>query len=278
LPQTHPAISSSFDANGTFDTTFTPQGFPSNNDYGNAILKLSTANDTLAVADFFGPYNTVAESNADTDLGSGGALLLPDVTDSTGMVRHLVIGAGKDNNIYIADRDNLGKFNPTDNSNLYQELPNALPNSARSMPAYFDNTIYYAGWGDNLKAFPIVNARLNSTPSSISAATFPYPGATPGISANGGANAIVWALESYTAAQGVLHAYDAANLANELYNSNQAPNNRDSFGFGNKFVTPLIIHGKSTPEPQTASLSSACSISNRSKPSRGLRHARLEFA
>jgi hypothetical protein len=232
------------DANGTFETSLTPQGFPLNNDYGNAILRLSTANNTLAVADYFEPYNTVAESNADTDLGSGGALLLPDLSDSTGKVRHLLIGAGKDRNIYIADRDNLGKFNPTDNSNLYQELPNALPNAAFSMPAYFNNTIYYAGVADKLKAFPIVDAKLSSMPSSISAATFPYPGATPGISANGTANAIVWALESNTGAAAVLHAYDAANLANELYNSSQAPNNRDSFGLGNKFLTPLIVHGK----------------------------------
>ncbi|HEX7158574.1 MAG TPA: pyrrolo-quinoline quinone [Edaphobacter sp.] len=232
------------DANGTFDTTFTPEGFPSNNDYGNAILKLSTANNTLAVADFFEPYNTVYESNNDIDLGSGGALLLPDLTDSTGMVRHLVIGAGKDQNIYIADRDNLGKFNPTDNSNLYEEVPNAMPNGAFSKPAYFNNTIYYAGVGDNLKAFPIANATLSATPSSLSAATFPYPGATPGISANGTDNGIVWALESDTGAPAVLHAYDAANLANELYNSEQASDNRDSFGFGNKFMTPLIVNGK----------------------------------
>jgi hypothetical protein len=231
-------------ANGTFDTTFNANGFPINGDYGNAILKLSMTNNSLAVADYFEPFNTVSESNADIDLGSGGALLLPDVTDSNGKVRHLIVGAGKDKNIYVGDRDNLGKYNPADNSNLYQVLPNALPNGAWSMAAYFNNTVYYGGVSDVLKAYPIVSARLSATPSSKSATSFGYPGATPSISANGTSNGIVWALESGTGSAAVLHAYDATNLANELYNSTQAANGRDSFGNGNKFITPMIINGK----------------------------------
>jgi len=50
-----------------------------------------------------------------------------------------------------------------------------------------------------------------------------------------------WAHENTSPA--VLHAYDAANLANELYNSAQA-GGRDSFGPGNKFITPTIADGK----------------------------------
>jgi hypothetical protein len=232
------------DANGTLDTTFNTSGFPIHGDYGNAIVKISTANNSLAVADYFEPFNTVAESNADIDLGSGGALLLPDFTDSAGKVRHLIVGAGKDKNIYIGDRDNLGKFNSGDNSNLYQQMTNALPNGAWSMPAYFNNTVYYGGVSDVLKAYPIANARLSATPSSKSATSFGYPGATPSVSANGTTNGIVWALESSPGSAAVLHAYDAANLANELYNSAQAANNRDGFGTGNKFLTPMIINGK----------------------------------
>lgn len=232
------------DANGTLDPSFDANGFPLNADYGNAILKLSTAGGTLSVADFFEPYNTVDESNRDADLGSGGVLLLPDLTGPDGKVRHLLVGAGKDRNIYIADRDNLGKFNPADNNKLYQVLPNALPGGAWSMPAYFNNTVYYGGVGDLLRAFPVVDAKLAGTPSSTSQAKFAYPGTTPSISANGTANAILWAVESGTGSPAVLHAYDATNLANELYNSKQAANNRDSFGNGNKFITPSVIHGK----------------------------------
>ena len=233
------------DANGTLDNGFSANGFPSHNDFGNALIKLSTTNGTLAVADFFEPYNTVQESNADQDLGSGGAMLLPDLTDATGATRHLVVGAGKDGNIYLGDRDNLGKFNQSaaNNSNLYQELPGALPGGAFSGPAFFNNTVFYAGVSDHLKAFTLTNALLSTAPTSQSAATFPYPGATPAVSANGAANAIIWAVESPTSATAVLHAFDATNLAHELYNSNQAPNSRDAFGQGNKFITPLIING-----------------------------------
>ncbi|MGA9964733.1 MAG: hypothetical protein WBQ10_05990, partial [Terriglobales bacterium] len=62
------------------------------------------------------------------------------------------------------------------------------------------------------------------------------------ISANGTSNAILWVAEN--AGNAVLHAYDATNLAHELYNSNQASGGRDQFGAGNKFITPMITNGK----------------------------------
>ena len=113
------------DGNGTFDTALNSSGFPSKSDFGNAFLKFSTSGNKLSVADYFVMSNTIAESNADQDLGSGGELLLPDVTDASGTVRHLAVGAGKDENIYVVDRDNMGKFNPTSN-NIYQELAKGL--------------------------------------------------------------------------------------------------------------------------------------------------------
>jgi hypothetical protein len=158
-----------------------------------------------------------------------------------------LVGAGKDTNIYVADRDNMGKYNiaTQDNSNVYQELPGALAHGAWSSPAYFNETVYYGGQGDVLKAFPLSNALLGTTPSSKSATTFAYPGTSPSISANGTTNGIVWALESGTNANAVLHAYDATNLSNELYNSNQLlPSGSSStFGYGNKFITPVVVNG-----------------------------------
>jgi hypothetical protein len=234
------------DANGTFDTTFDINGFPTKGDYGNAMLKLST-NGKLAVVDYFETYNTNTESADDLDLGSGGELLLPDQTDATGHVFHLIVGGGKDTNIYLADRDNMGKFNPANSpmdSNIYQELPGAMAGFVYSTPAYFNGVLYFGADGDTLKAFPLTNAKLATTPSSHSSVTFPHPGPTPSISANGTQNGIVWALESNLGSAGVLHAYDPANLAHELYNSTQAANGRDSFGNGNKFITPMIVNGK----------------------------------
>jgi len=234
--------------NGTFDSTLNANGFPNSGDYGNAFVKLSTAGNSLSVTDYFTMSDTVNESNADTDLGSGGAMLLPDMTDSLNNTRHLAIGGGKDGHIYLADRDNMGKFNtgsPNTNSNpnLYQDLPGGAPGGIRSTPAFFNGTVYFGPTGASIRAFQFSNARLNISPTSHSPQSYGYPGATPSISSNGTSNAIVWATENSSPA--VLHAYNATNLGNELYNSNQAPNGRDSsFGDGNKFITPTIANGK----------------------------------
>jgi PQQ-like domain len=229
------------DANGTFDTTLNASGFPSQQDFGNAFLKVSTAGGGLAVSDYFALDNTVTESADDVDLGSGGALLLPDVMDSSGVVHQLAVGAGKDGNIYVVDRNNMGKFSANTNGAIYQELPGALTGGEWAMPAYFNNTVYYGGVGGPIQAFPIVNAELSAAPAFTTSNTFVYPGATPGISANGTSNGIVWAVENTSPA--VLYAYNAATLQ-ELYDSTQAAGGRDSFGAGNKFITPLIVNGK----------------------------------
>jgi hypothetical protein len=241
-------------ANGAFDTTLDPAGFPRDGDYGNSFLKIQTAaaapgagagagthSHTLTVIDYFTMSNEVAESASDQDLGSGGALLLPDMTDAAGSVKHLVVGAGKDANIYLVDRDSMGKFHP-DSNPIWQEVTAALPAGIWSTPAYFHGTLYYGAVGAPLKAFTFVNARLSPTPQSQSPSAFPAPGTAPSISANGAADGIVWASENSNPA--VLHAYDATNLGIELYNSNQAPNGRDHFGNGNKFITPTIAAGK----------------------------------
>ena len=129
-------------------------------------------------------------------------------------------------------------------SNIYQQLTGAMAGLVYSTPAYFNGVLYYAADGDTLKAFPLTNAQLALTPSSQTTIKFPHPGPTPSISANGTQNGIVWALESSLSSPGVLHAYDPTNLAHEFYNSNQAINGRDSFGNGNKFITPMIVNGK----------------------------------
>ena len=228
------------DANGTFDTTLDANGFPNRGDFGNAFMKVSTAAGKLAPADYFAVHNTVAESDADEDLGSGGAILLPDLSDASGQVHHLAVGAGKDSNIYVVNRDSMGKFNQGAD-NIYQEIHGALAGQVFSMPAYFNGTVYYGAVGDKIKAFSISNALLPTKPTQQTSTTFAYPGATPGISANGASNAILWAVENSNPA--VLHAYDATNLATELYNSKQS-GARDNFGPGNKFITPMIVNGK----------------------------------
>jgi len=228
------------DGNGTFDTTLTSSGFPNGGNFGNAFVKIATTGG-LSVADYFATFDTVSASNADTDLGSGGAMVLPDFVDGTGRTRHLAVGAGKDSHIYVVDRDSMGKWNASSNQN-YQDITSALGGSVFSMPAYFSSTVYYGASGRQLKAFSVTSARLSSASTSASAVSFPFPGTTPSISASGTANGIVWAVENRNPA--VLHAYDAHDLSHELYNSTQAANSRDAFGAGNKFITPTIVNGR----------------------------------
>jgi outer membrane protein assembly factor BamB len=231
------------DANGTFDTTLDADGLPANGDYGNAIIKLSTKKGKLAVADYFNMYNTVSESDADEDLGSGGAMVVPNFKDSNGVLHELVVGAGKDANIYLADRTNMGKFNPNNNSQIYQELTGALAGAVFSAPAFDGHRIYYGAVGDQIKAFSFnASGLLNSTPASATGTQFGFPGATPSISGGSASTLILWATENTSPA--VLHAYNANNLSVELYNSNQAASGRDNFGNGNKFITPTIANGK----------------------------------
>jgi len=227
--------------NGAFETTLDAHGFPSMQDYGNAFVKIATSDGQLVVADYFEMLDGVTESASDIDLGSGGEMLLPDLTDASGTVRHLVVGAGKDGNIYVVNRDSMGHFSATAN-NIWQELVGALPGGVYATPAYFAGTVYYGDVGGTLKAFPVNDAMLAAGPASQSATQFAYPGTAPAVSANGTANGIVWAHENTNPA--VLHAYDATNLAKELYNSNQASNGRDQPGAGNKFITAAIADGK----------------------------------
>jgi len=227
-------------ADGTFDSTLSPSGFPSEGDYGNAFLKLSASSKGLSVADYFEMEDQASQNANDLDLGSGGVIVLPDLLNSSGQTVHLAVGAGKDQNLYLVNRDSMGKVS-SNNSSVYQELTAAFAIGVWAAPVYFNGTVYYGSNGSPIQAFTFSNAKLSASPTLKTATSFVYPGATPSISANGTSNPIVWAVENTT--QAVLHAYDATNL-NELYNSNQASAGRDQFGAGNKFITPMIANGK----------------------------------
>jgi hypothetical protein len=227
------------DANGVFDTKLNSSGFPSKGDYGNAFIRLTTAGG-LAVADYFEMYNEQSENCCDIDLGAGGALLLPAMKDSSGNTWNLVAGAGKDGNLYLVNRDSMGKFT-TSSNNIYQELAGSLPGGMWNSPVYFGSRLYYGPVGSPILAFQFSDAKLETTPVAQSTHSFAFPGATLIASSDDGKNAIVWAVENTNPA--VLHAYQASDLS-ELYNTTQAANGRDNFGDGNKYAAPTVANGK----------------------------------
>jgi hypothetical protein len=228
--------------NGTFDTDLNTGGFPNNADCGNCFVKISSTA-PLTLLDYFTPADTASESATDHDFGSGGPLLV-DAKDGSGNIKHLAISGSKGQSLYIADRDNMGKFNASHDS-IYQELVGAFLGGVYSKPSYFNGTVYIGVSSDAIKAFPLTNGKLATAPSSASEVKYYYPGATPTISANGNAEGIVWAINTgpNTGFTATLYAYDASDLGTQLYDSSQAPNSRDEFN-NNKFITPLVINGK----------------------------------
>ncbi|HWF46797.1 MAG TPA: hypothetical protein VG168_07315 [Bryobacteraceae bacterium] len=230
-------------ANGTFDTKLNARGFPDKSDYGNAFVRLTPVgrggSRALHLSDYWTMYNTVQESNNDLDLGSGGLLLLP--------VDHLGVGAGKDEHLYVFDTNHMGKFNPKDNSNIYEDIPRALHGPEFGELAWFSGSVYVGAVNDSLRVFRVTGGRLSRQADSTSRNLFPYPGSNPVISANGEANGIVWAYDNGVPEAGrpaVLRAYDPADLTHEYYDSNQAPGGRDQFGAGDKFISPTVAGGR----------------------------------
>lgn len=223
---------------GTFDTNASPIN------YGDSFLKLSQTNaNTLVVADYFTPYNQASLNAGDEDLGSGGAVVLPDSVGSA-LHPHLVVGAGKDGILYLLDRDNMGHFNPLNNSQIVQSVP--FSSTLFGLPAFFNQRLYVQGVGQVLKAYAFTNGVLNATPVSQSVDTVTFRGATPSISANGTNNGIVWLLApTPTLGVSTLRAYDAQNLAHKLYDSyTTMPANSSNQLFFVKFAVPTIANGK----------------------------------
>jgi hypothetical protein len=229
-------------ANGTFDTTLTAGGFPSASDYGNAVAKVVLQSGKLNLLDYWTMYNSDTESGGDVDLGSGGLMLLPDQVDATGVTRHLAVAAGKDTNLYLVNRDSMGHYDANNDGTIYQQLSGALPGGVWSSPAYFNGRVYYGSVGSTLRAFQLSHGKLLTSVVQTTSTSFGYPGTTPSISAYGATNGILWATENTSPA--VLHAYEAGNLDIELYNTDEAPNARDHFGVGNKFIAPTVVNGK----------------------------------
>ncbi len=162
-------------ANGAFEETLDGNGFPNQHDYRQLVPEACPpAGGSLSVADYFALSNTTFESNTDMDLGSGGIMLLPDLTDAGGTTRHLAVGAGKDGNIYVVNRDSMGHFSKNGN-NIWQQLTQVLGNSLSgggsggvwSTPAYFNGNVYYGSTGGHLTAFAISGAKLSATPSLL---------------------------------------------------------------------------------------------------------------
>jgi uncharacterized repeat protein (TIGR03806 family) len=226
--------------NGTFNTNY-----PSSTNYSLAesFIKVSPTNHVMT--DYFTPYNQANLTGSDADVGSAGAMLLPDSVGSAAHP-HLIVGGSKAGTIYLLDRDNLGKYNSIADTQVVQTIVSGM-GQCYDTPAYFNNTIYMSGSGGNLRAYTFSGGMISpTTPTSQSPTTFGFSAPTASVSANGLSNGIVWALQLDGWGSGlpaILRAYNATNLAQEIYNSSQA-GARDTAGGAVKFTLPVVANGK----------------------------------
>ncbi len=221
-------------ANGTFDVN------TGGRDYSDSVLKLQLQSGQLQVVDYFTPANQELLDAYDLNLGSSPALLLPD---QPGTYPHLLVTGGKDARLWILNRDNLGHLQTNDAGAV--QLIQGFGSELMGGGAYWNGNIYFQSGSDFLKQFPLQKGVAQNP--TVSASSVVDPGDPPVVSANGTSNAIVWTVQTDANTYGgpaILHAFDATNVANELYNSSQAPNSRDVAGPAVKFVSPTIANGK----------------------------------
>ncbi len=226
--------------NGNFDAT---SSSAPNNDYGDSFLELTGG---LSVSQYFTPSDQATDNSQDNDFGSGGAVVLVDLPANGSNPTHLVLGGGKDGSLYILNRDNMGGSGDT---NAWQQI--TLPNPIFATGAFWNSNFYIATLGGALQAFSLnsTTAKLTQLPNATSI-NF-GSGLTPSVSSMpDNTNGIVWALDNtnYCTPQSpgcspaVLHAYDAGNLATELWNSTQGTGN--TAGNPVKFTVPTVANGK----------------------------------
>jgi fibronectin type 3 domain-containing protein len=210
--------------------------------FGDSYVKIDP---TGRVLDYFTPHNEDTLDLGNIDLGAGGVVLLPD---QPGVHPHMIVSAGKNGTIDLIDRDDMGHYNPSNDSQIVQSLINIFPFGTPepgnySAPVYFNGTLFFSPVADNIQAFALTNGRLSSSATSRSPEIFSYPGGTLALSANGNTNGILWAIERRNNSAGALRAYDATDLGIELYNSDQA-GTRDALDEAAKFSAPLVASGK----------------------------------
>jgi hypothetical protein len=218
--------------------------------FGDSIVKLQApSGGAFSLADWFTAFNQSSLSGGDTDLGSGGGLLLPSLPSG----QKLLVQSGKEGRIYLIDTNNMGRFCSSCTSSdtqIAQELPAGTLGGMWSMPAYWNDTVYFWGSGDVMRSFSFNSGGsglLSASPIGTSPDSYGFPGATPSISANSNSNGIAWSLQTdayLSNGPAILKAHNASNVAQILYTSSQAPNNRDRLAGAVKFAVPTVANGK----------------------------------
>ena len=209
--------------------------------WGETVLRLTP---TLSVADWFTPAEYAAWTDDDLDFGSNGPILVPGT--------NFLIAGGKAGLVALIDRTNMGgQPLDTDALQVFQAVPNsqfAIFNTALwNRP---DGPVLYI-WGDDdvSREFQMQNGTFNPSPlaanSSVQNAS-PFSGMTVSSNAFVPGSGIFWATtvsNGNLPAPGALHAFDAMNVGQELWNSDMQ-GSRDTLGSFTKFANPTVANAK----------------------------------
>jgi hypothetical protein len=228
------------------------------------VTSNGTGGYAIQVMDYFTPPDEACRQTTDTDLGSGGPVLLPP---QPGNVGNLIVIAGKGdvpacdsaNPIFLVNADNMGGL-----GGGVQSIPTVAAVGFWSSAAYFStglkNNLYIGGSisvkvGDSVRQYQLTNGLIGSTASKTSETYLAGP--TPFITANGTKQGIVWTVQRPEVIDNekgvnpaVLHAYTATNLHIELYTSSTNAT-RDALGPAVKFGVPTVVNGKAYVGTQT---------------------------
>ena len=234
----------SVDADGYIYVTTGNGNFSKNTggtELSDCFIKLSTSNGTLAVVDWFAPHDEVYLGTNDLDVGAGGPVVIPST--------NLVVGIGKAGEVYLLNRHHLGGFvSFSSDTNIVQEFLAAdQPYYIGQSPVYWkgptNEFLYFWPHGMPLTAYSFNGALITINPVATGSTTQTL-GRAGGISLSANTNAlgsgILWGTVD---SNSVLYAYDANNVAHELWNSQQLPA-RDALVKSAKFCAPTIANGK----------------------------------
>jgi hypothetical protein len=210
--------------------------------YGDTLLKLNQGNGTLDLVDYFTPWNQKYFQVNDLDLSSGQVLLLPP-----GPEGNYAITIDKNGSLYLLNQSDLGQYNPVSNSQIVQEVDVPVEGEVHGGLTFWNNTVYVMADDTPVMAYPYSGGQLSLQP------TMQTPKANVGshggiVSSNGGTNGIFWYA---TSPSGVLYAFDATNLANDIYSSNMVVA-RDKIGPVVHFEMPTVADGRVYVNGQTA--------------------------
>lgn len=208
-----------------------------NGDLGNSFVKMSPAG---ALEGWFWPGNRVTLDQFDLDLGSSGPIIIPS--------KGLLLGGGKQGVVYLMNPKLMAQPSTAARQHFPATTPCHITFSGCQQIhsiVYWDNpklpTLYVWGASDNLRAYRFSQGLFLTTPSSQNPAIAGYPGGQMVLAAPGttSATAVLWAVTP----PGVVHAYNATNVATELWNSTMYAA-RDLLGNASKFANPTIVNGK----------------------------------